>query len=112
MKKLLKQYSRVWFYIPEECRAAFAEELRSMHIPMMDGRELRTGDVGLLMGVSDRAGYLSNLVWYCSFEKSDSPIKVHYGRYRAGEEDCVIKKPNILPVDLSKLVSEERRAEG
>ena len=97
---LLNNNERVWFYIPNDWKTKFFDEIVQYGAKFMDGTEITKDSIGTLMGmgVDKTIGYISNCVWYNSFYIEKSIIKVYYDKYKLGREDFIVSEPNIAPV--------------
>lgn len=90
IKALLEKQERVWFYVSDEWKKDFYEELMSIDAKFVNGDEIMLQSLRSLMGVNvnGTVGYVSGFVWQQSFySKSCVPIKVDYGKYRCGDAD-------------------------
>ena len=106
IEMLLKQHEDVWFYVTDEWKQDFYKELMSLEARFISGDIIALESISTLMGIGRNrtVGYISNLVWYNSFFSSSStPIKVDYGKYHSGDDDYLITKPNITPVDWNDI---------
>ena len=103
---LLDQYTEVWFWIREEYHDHFYKELMNMNAVFLNGDHVTRDSIRHCMGVhkDKTVGYVSNLVWYNTFSSSTAPIKVDYGRYIEDNDDFILLKSNIQPIDVTELL--------
>lgn len=90
IKVLLERQERVWFYVSDEWKKDFYDELMSIDAKFVNGACITLQSLRSLMGVnkSGTVGYVSGFVWQQSFySKSCVLIKVDYGKYRCGDAD-------------------------
>ena len=99
---LLNNNERVWFYISNDWKKLFYDEIVQYGAKFMNGTEITKDSIGTLMGIGrdKTVGYISNYVWYNSFYSDNSIIKVYYDKYKAGREDFIVTEPNITPIVL------------
>ena len=93
IKALLEKQERVWFYVSDEWKKDFYDELMSIDAKFVNGDEIMLQSLRSLMGVNvnGTVGYVSGFVWHQSFfSKSYVPMKVDYEKYRCGDEDYII----------------------
>lgn len=106
IEMLLKEYEDVRFYVTDEWKQDFYEQLMSLGAGFNSGNDITLESINTLMGVNRNrtVGYISNLVWYKSFfSQAPTIIKVDYGKYRSGDDEYLITKPNITPVNLDDI---------
>lgn len=102
MEILLKEQGHVRFYVTDGWKQDFYEELMSLGARIISGDNITLESISTFMGIDRNrtVGYISKLVWYKSFFSSSSTtIKVDYGKYRSGDDEYLITKPNITPVN-------------
>ena len=90
IKALLEKQERVWFYVSDEWKKDFYDELMSIDAKFVNGDEIMLQSLRSLMGVNvnGTVGYVSGFVWHQSFfSKSYVPMKVDYEKYRCGDID-------------------------
>ena len=93
VEELLGKYERVWFYVSEEWRETFYEELLKINARFRDGSCITHESIREFMGVGSdgTVGYVSYMIWYSSFENpSRGRIKVDYGKFRSSEKGYFI----------------------
>jgi len=115
---LLEIYDEVWFYVPNEYRNQFLQELIAMDAYFINGASAKDETQRLLalnyrlqIGVdrNKKVGYISHICWYGSFSSTSnvSIPNIHYGRYVAGDKNHIITKPDLIPVSLNELLQEK-----
>ena len=106
IRELLDIHNRIWFWIEEDYKITFYEEIVSLGVTFINGDVVSLESIRHCMGIDRtemKVGYVSNLVWFHSFGMDDSPLKVNYRRFREGENPYMISDVNIIPL----LVDEE-----
>ena len=110
---LLEIYDEVWFYVPNEYREQFLQELIDMDAYFINGapakdetQQLLALNYRLQIGVdrNREVGYISNICWCGSFSSSTSKAKIHYGRYVTGDKNYVITQPDLVPISPKELL--------
>ena len=73
----------MWFYIPDEWKECFYNEITQVGAKFMDGSEITKESIGTLMGIGKdkTVGYISNLVWYNTFFTDNAAVKVYYDKW-------------------------------
>lgn len=99
VRKLLKQHETVWFRIDGAEQTEFYKDLTDLGAVFLNGAPVTRDAIGCRMGVhrNGTVGYVSNLVWYMTFSSPTAPVKVDYGKLRAGEP-FLITEPDIRPL--------------
>ena len=90
--ELFLEHERIWFYVGEEWKEAFFEEILSRNARFQNGTLLKREDIGCFMGVGrdGTVGYVSYFVWYSSFGSPYARVKIDYRKYRLGASDYII----------------------
>ena len=103
---LLNEHKDVWFYVTDVWRRDFYKELVSLGAKFVSGDNITLETIGTLMGIDRNriVGYVSNLVWYNSFfSQISTTIKVDYGKYRRGDDEYLITRANISPLNWNDI---------
>ena len=105
IESLFEDNDRVWFYIPDEWKECFYNEITQVGAKFMDGSDITKDSIGTLMGIGkDKSvGYISNLVWYNTFFTDNAAVKVYYDKFKDASDDYLITEPNIKPLDIEEL---------
>jgi len=106
---LLKKYDELWFYISDDYKEIFHKEIVALNAKFISGNDVDIKDIQTLMGINKgkEVGYISNLVWYNSFNSTKSEIiKVNYEKYHEGNDEYQIVKPNIMPIDFNEFAND------
>lgn len=99
---LLKEQEHVRFYVTDEWKQDFYEELMSLGARFISGNNITLESISTLMevGRDGTVGHISNMIWYNSFLSAKfTTIKIDYGKYRSGDIEYQITQPNIIPLN-------------
>ena len=102
IRELTENQERVWLYLAtEKLVTDFMGKAAAAGFHWADGREVSPSDQGYLLGVhrDGTLAHLSAYVWCLSFQcdrkGEHTPPRMDYGRFLAGEGDCICRKPGI-----------------
>lgn len=101
MKDLLSKHHKVYFYVNDEMKLNFYEELKKLNVTFKNGKSLNVEDISNLMCIDHNfhVTYISYIVWVYSFYISDV-LKVDYQKYKSNQ-DYIIKKCNECGIIMS-----------
>ena len=105
LKSLIKKNKKVWFYCgTEDLQKEFLEQTEKEGFVTMRGEKPSTLSLQRLYGINNEGtmGYISNFIWYLSFQTGSSDIlHIDYDRYISGENDYISHAPKMQPVEIA-----------
>ena len=98
IRDLEGQAKKVWIFLEtEEQRKEFMAQAAEEGYRWMNGDPVKPSDRAVVVGLGPERtlGMVGLFLWCQSFQCSPDILRVHYGRYRAGEEDYLCRRPGI-----------------
>ena len=98
MKTLFEEKERVWFWVTDEWKKDFYNELVEFGAMFNNGNPITLDSLGDIIGVwrDGKVGLVSYFVWDMSFGVTTLDVpRVDYGKYRRGMEDYMILTSNV-----------------
>ena len=98
IKDLTGQADKVWIFLEtEEQRKDFMVQAAEEGFRWMNGDAVKASDRALVVGIrpDGTMGQVGIFLWCQSFQCHPDVLRVHYGRYRAGEEDYLCRSPGV-----------------
>ena len=103
LKSLIEKNKKVWFYCgTEDLQKRFLEQAENEGFVTMRGEKPSALSLHRLYGINSEGtmGYISNFIWYLSFQTGSSDIlHIDYDRYISGENDYISHTTHMRPYD-------------
>ena len=105
LKSLIEKNKKVWFYCgTEDLQKEFLEQTEKEGFVTMRGEKPSTLSLHRLYGINSEGtiGYISNFIWYLSFQTGGNDIlHIDYARFISEEEDCICHTPKMQPLEMT-----------
>ena len=105
LKSLIEKNKKVWFYCgTEDLQKEFLGQAEKEGFVTMRGEKPSALSLQRLYGINSEGtmGYISNFIWYLSFQTGSSDIlHIDYDRYISGENDYISNAPKMQPVEIT-----------
>jgi len=105
LQSLIKKNMKVWFYCgTKDLQKKLLEQAEEEGFVTMRGEDPTFLSLQRLYGInSERTiGYISNFIWYLSFQTGSSDIlHIDYDRYISGENDYISHAPKMQPMEIT-----------
>ena len=98
IKDLEGQAKKVWIFLETgEQRREFLARAAEEGSRWMNGDPIKASDRAVVVGLGPERtlGQVGLFLWCQSFQCHPDILRVHYGRYRAGEEDYLCRRPGL-----------------